>query len=272
MSDLCIDKAYVTVLTSENYLLGCIVLDRSLKKVNSQYPLIVVCPNTIGSNVLCELRKYGIEYITMDNLPENVILRDNNVGYWNNTLFKIKVFDMVCYKKIIFLDTDMIILKNVDHMFECEHMSAVPAGAVLFPEWSTGLNSGFMVIVPNHEVYLNLIDCIEPAYAYRRNLNLGFGDQDILKMFYKNWGENERLHLHEQYNTMLGYGGCLKRAGEIKSYDDIYVYHFTGKEKPWNKGIKNHLIILAKIFKRAKFNSYIDIKAYKEFKKILSRV
>ena len=272
MNNTSLNKAYVTVLTSASYLMGCVALDRSLKTVNSKYPLIVVCPDSIDKSVLASLETYGIQYSTMENLPANILSRDNNIGYWNNTLFKIKVFDLISFEKIVFLDTDMIILNNIDHLFDYKHMSAVAAGAVLFPEWSEGINSGLMVIVPNHDIYLELVDNIEPAYNYRESIGLGFGDQDIIKRVYPNWGKEKELHLPEKYNTMLGYGGCLKAAGEINSFDDIFVYHFTGKEKPWNKGLKNHLIILLKIFKRAKLRSGIDISAYKRFRKILKAV
>lgn len=264
-----IDMAYITILTSESYIMGCVVLDRSLKMLKSKYPLVVVCPEDIDADVFAQLSKYGVNYVTQSNLPQNIILRSNKVDYWNATLFKIKVFDMLQYKKIVFLDSDMIVLKNIDHLFELGHMSAVAAGSVLHSEWDGELNSGMMVLEPNHDDYLSLLDCIEPAYKFRTESELGFGDQDIIKMNYKSWPDNDRLHLPEKYNTMLGYGGCLKRAGEIESYDDIYVYHFTGKEKPWHKSFISQIIILIKIIKRAKFESYIDFKAYKQFKKLL---
>lgn len=58
---------------------------------------------------------------------------------------------------------------------------------------------------------------------------------------------------------MLGYAGYLK--------EEAYVYHFTGKEKPWrNKPIEDIAIIM-KILKRSK--SKKDFKALAYYKKLL---
>ncbi len=264
--------SYVTILTTESYISGCLILNQSLKDVGSKYPFLVVCPCDISDNIKRCLSENKIQYVLLENLPQDIIKRNNLNSYWNNTLFKIKIFSLANLEKIVFLDTDMIILQNIDHLFEYPHMSASDSGAILFPEWKGGINSGLMVVKPEKSVYEGLLSCIERAYEKRTKNNLGFGDQDIIKEFYPNWSKEEHLHLPETYNTMLGYGGILKKANIIKSWKEIKVYHYTGSEKPWNKGIKNHIIIFLKILKRAKFHSNIDLHIYKHYKKTMAKL
>ena len=258
---------YATILTTESYLQGCLVLHESLMATGTAFPFLVVCPSDIPDSVTEALAQKNIQFLKLENLPAEVISRDNSNSYWNNTLFKIKIFDLTQYAKVVFLDTDMIILQNLDHLFTFEHMSASDAGAVIHPEWKGGINSGLMVVQPDHSVYQALIACIEPAYRRRKEQNLGFGDQDILKAYYTDWAIQEHLHLPECYNTMLGYAGCLRRAGMIKSWKDIKVYHFTGKEKPWSKGLRSQLMVILKILKRAGIYSGIDLKIYRLYRK-----
>lgn len=266
-----IKYCYVTVLTTQSYLEGCRILYKSLQATMPKYPFVVVCPDNIPKNVTDCLTQLGISYHLAENLNADILSRENQNQYWNHTLFKIKVFDLTQYDKIVFLDTDMIVLSNLDHLFDLEHMSAVDAGAVIHPEWKGGINSGLMIIKPDHHVYEGLVSCIEPAYRQRKEDNLGFGDQDIIKTYYKDWRHCEHLHLSECYNTMLGYGGCLKKAGVIRSWQDIKVYHYTGKEKPWNSDFKSHMIILFKIIKRAGIRSNIDFRIYRKYRKLLQQ-
>ena len=193
--------------------------------------------------------------------------RENRVDYWKETLFKLKVFDLTQFDKIVFLDGDMIVFKNIDHLFELPHMSCAAAGQELHKDWIK-LNSGLMVIEPNHEEYLGLEKSIDKVYKERTDAGRGFGDQDVIQDYYdKLWFESDRLHLSSVYNTMLGYAGHLHKNGEISNINDIYVYHFTGRQKPWRNSLKEDAAIILKIMKRS--NSRIDYEALKRYKQVL---
>lgn len=199
-----------------------------------------------------------------------MLQRENKVDYWKETLFKLKVFDLTQFDKIVFLDSDMIALRNLDHLFEMPHMSCVAAGQELHPEW-VKLNSGLMVIEPNHEEYLGLEGLIESVYKERTAEGLGMGDQDVIQAYYDElWQRSEQLHLSGVYNTMLGYAGYLHKSGKIKGLNDIYVYHFAGKEKPWRNRLVENIAIILKIMKRS--NSKIDYKALGKYKEVLKQV
>jgi alpha-N-acetylglucosamine transferase len=68
---------------------------------------------------------------------------------------------MTQYDKLVFLDSDIMILKNLDHLFECEHMTSALDGEYfnLWPD-DPHFNSGILVIEPNEDEYNRLIDYI----------------------------------------------------------------------------------------------------------------
>lgn len=260
-------KAYMTVITNETYLKGVIVLAKSLIRVKSKFDLYVLVPygksEFFSKKMQKDLKIHVIETGTVD-IPKNV----DEKSYWKDTLFKLKVFSMTDFQKIVFLDSDMVVFKNIDHLFDKESISAVTAGVVLHKDWNQ-LNSGIMVITPNIEDYLGMIKLIQPTFEMRRSLHLGFGDQDVIKAYFSHWIEEKEKHLPESYNCMVGYAELLIKKGIINGLNDIYVYHFTGKEKPW-RGIKEVTIVALKMIKRNKrvFNS-ADLMCLSKYLEIL---
>ena len=240
----------------------------SLDLTNPQYPFYVLVPSDISEEITANLMECGIEVLFADNYSGDILSRDNKVEYWKDTVFKLKVFDLTMFDKIVFLDSDMIVLNNLDHLFERSHISCVAAGQELHSDW-IDLNAGLMVIEPKHEEYVELENLIDPVYQKKHNAGKGMGDQDVIETFYSHWRDTPELHLDGRYNTMLGYGGYLRRSGLIHSSRDIYVYHFTGKQKPWRNKLSEDLAILAKIMKRSR--SMIDFRVFLQYKCILNR-
>ncbi len=263
------DRAYITVLTNERYLDGAVVLSESLKAVQAKYPFYVLCPDDIKPELIERLGERNISVLTAPNLPDEVINRENREEYWKETLFKLKIFGLEQFEKIVFLDADMIVLQNLDALFELSHMTAVAAGQSSYPDWSR-LNSGLMVVVPNHCELAGLLQCIDSAYEEKMAAGLGFGDQDVINLYYGDWPDRKDLHLDERYNVMLGYAGCLKRAGGIGRWTDIAVYHFTGAQKPWSSKPADLLAILLKLLKRG--HSMLDVRMLLQYRKRLKKV
>lgn len=259
-------KAYVTVFTNRGYLDGVKVLKKSLEMVNSKYPLVVLVPQTISPDIIEELKTENITYSIVKSFDTDIIPVENPVPHWKDTFFKLEVFNMCTYEKVVFVDADMVVLRNIDQLFEYPHMSCVAAGIELHKDWGE-LNSGIMVIEPNEEDYRGLVELIPKVCSEFVSKGKGVGDQDVIKAYFPNWCETEALHIPNEYNVMVGYACHLKRNGYVKSFNDIYVYHFTGKEKPWRKNIVEDIKILLKMLIRGK--GFCDLKAFYRYKKLL---
>lgn len=227
------DRIYLTVLSTENYLEGVFVLYNSLKKINTKYPFGVFVSKDIKESTIKILEQQGILIIRdrEENIICNRILEKNNknidFSYWNNTLDKLKIFNLIEFKKIVYLDSDMIVLKNIDELFEKKHMSAVVAGKS-YPgneEWKD-INSGLMVIEPKEGLYEKMV-ALTPKVLEKKEV---IGDQDIIQEFYSFLREKEELSLNESYNIFINYVDYYVR---VLKYRDIKVIHYTGAKKPW---------------------------------------
>lgn len=222
--------AYVTVLTSLDYLGGIRTLLFSLNIVKSRYPLIVLVP--AGFDYKCQqtMKAWGANVEIVENIDLGDLAQKQTRSYWNNTFLKLRVFNLTQFEKIIYIDSDMIVLRNLDHLFEKEHISAVQGGKLIF-HWED-INSGLMVINPSQKEFSDLVNLVPIVCQKKAELNQGFGDQDVISYYYRNinrlWeGENR---LDESYNAMIR---CIHELCVILGYKNLKVIHFTGSKKPW---------------------------------------
>lgn len=233
-------RAYVTVLANDKYIPGVKALKKSVRKVNSKYDLVILVPKEFEQQLNSLLLKnrildkhchlYAQPFINITYQGD--VFKENH--YWQNTFFKLQVANLTQFEKIVLLDSDMMIMHNIDSLFETEHYSAAVAGQAVTPEYEN-LNSGLMVLEPSETFYKGLLGCIEPAIKRRLNAGLNIGDQDVFQEFYPDWKENTNLKLPEIYNV---FWQEVDKFCQITGHkkDDINVIHFIGEIKPWQYG------------------------------------
>lgn len=259
-------EVYLTVLTNEKYICGVKALKRSLRSVKSKHDLVILVPQSKEEILRLSLEKSRI----LDKNCKVCVKADVDVEYsedmkfkehyWSNTFFKLSAAICLEYKKVILLDSDMIILHNIDHLFHKPHYSATIAGQCANPQWDT-LNSGLMVIEPSIELYCRLMDNIKPAMYRCFHKGYNFGDQDVFVEAFKDWGKHTELKLSEIYNCFFEYVRILANKEQIR-LRDISVVHFIGRIKPWSNGCftKSNIRMCLSLVKERKFyelNIYI---------------
>lgn len=244
-------KAYITLLSSRNYLSGVFALSNSLRMVKSAYPLVCALSKSVDSEVEKDLENYGIKCIRFN---ENVVSQDVNpekttFSHWNFTFDKLQVWGLDSFDKLIFLDCDMLVLRNIDHLFEKNAFSAVCAGKS-YPgneNWNT-LNSGLIVICPDKDIKQALVNLTARVILKFQAMKQLVGDQDILHEYLPNWKNESHLHLDEGYNMFADYlTWYIRNKGYAVNGNGkpIYVIHFIGKLKPWMKpNVKQRLWFL----------------------------
>lgn len=222
--------AYVTVINSLDYLDGARTLLYSLKKVNSQYPVMIVTPKGFDASAQSKIERWGGTVLEAEAVGLGNLAEKNPRAYWNETFLKLRIFDLVSYDKLVYIDADMIVLENLDHLFERKHISAVQGGKLIFG-WED-INSGLMVIEPNRKEYEEMVSLIPLVCERKIEENTGFGDQDVISYYYKNinrkWEEENRLD--ERYNAMIR---CIHELCVHYGYENLKVIHFVGERKPW---------------------------------------
>lgn len=264
-------KAYITLLSSETYLEGVLVLNRALKAVEAMFPLYCVLSESINVSVQKELEMEGVPCIRLTRSSVDAVNQDGDFfSHWSYTFDKLQIWGLTQFEKIVFLDSDMLILRNIDELFNSKPFSAVPAGYSFFlrEDWFN-LNSGLMVVEPNVMVQQSLLDLAPIVIKDFRDKGETVGDQDVIKRYCVGWNKQTELHLDEGYNLFADYlTYYIKEWGYSWSGENgkpISVVHFIGKKKPWmKKSVRNWLWMI----KTTITNPYY-LKAYLKYKSYL---
>lgn len=176
-------KSYVCVLSTDNYLEGVLVLNENLKRINSKYPLLCIINENISEMTKDTLVYFGIEFKEIKNIEysdsSNSILYGNygyNKSYLKNTFDKLNIFSLVEYEKLVYLDSDLLILENIDNLFDYPHLSCPKD----LPFNITKYNSGVMVLEPNMNDFLELKKASIKADSEERKIS----DQDIINEYF----------------------------------------------------------------------------------------
>lgn len=229
------NNTYMTVLSTDDYLIGVLALNESLKKVKSKYKLTVLINENISPKLKEILKANNIEVIEVKSLelPEWIISQNiTKRANWNYTFDKLLIFELTKYDKIVFLDSDMFVRNNIDELFEKKNMSATVdrCDTVLVKEEYQELTSGILVIEPKKGIMSQFMEIIRDEKIKEKYDNIG--DQDILQLYDREWKNKKELHLETKYNMFFLDIEYYINKG-IYSLDEISVIHFITGNKPW---------------------------------------
>lgn len=115
-------EAYATVLhSSETYVCGAITLAQSLLGTGTKRDLILLLDNSISEAKREALMKAGwtLRFIKRIRNPK---AEKNTYNEYNYSKFRL--WQLTDYEKIIFIDADIIVLRNMDLLFHFPQMTA----------------------------------------------------------------------------------------------------------------------------------------------------
>lgn len=224
--------SYITFITNEKYLLGLETMCKSLLLSKTKYPLNVVVPENSSDEFISKVKRhsFGASIIKIARIESKNDIKNPNYKHWGDTFFKLNVARLTQFDKVVMLDLDLLIMKNIDDLFERPHLSACASALIKFPDWQY-LNSGLMVIEPDISFFNELITNIENARKASKSGDIG--DQDVFNYLYPNWFNRPELRIPEEYNEF--YRAVYRLAKTLKhGWRDIKVIHYWGIIKPWH--------------------------------------
>nr|BDS00039.1 glycogenin [Mycoleptodonoides aitchisonii] len=211
--------AFVTLVTSDQYLPGALAVAASLKdlhpspavdpEVNFQ-TVCLVTPETVNVSSIKLLRRtfdlvIGVEVIEQEDVTGLQLLGRPDL---HHVLTKLHIFRLAQYTKIIFLDADVLPIRPMSHLFTTEHeFSAVPDVG-----WPDIFNSGVLVFSPGDDKFTELMGLLKTKGSWDG------GDQGLLNEW--RGGNWNRLS--------FTYAPAYERYGS-----QISAIHFIGPNKPW---------------------------------------
>lgn len=233
-------RAYVTLLSDDNYLAGVVTLAYSLTQHGNTHELIVMINDQLSENTLLvlqhmQLKCYRAPKLQYTNQSNSNMTANGWPPQMINTADKLSVFTLTEYDKLVYVDADMLVLKNIDFLFDCPHGSAaMDLGLIHNPihtpqynqaqcDYFKNFNSGLFVFEPNlndYQTCLQLMQTIE-----------GF-DQEILRELWSHWQHTPALHLPQTCNVFAKKLTEYIRLGFF-GFTDVHILHYTYQPKPW---------------------------------------
>ncbi|CAN0897120.1 Putative UDP-glucuronate:xylan alpha-glucuronosyltransferase 4 [Linum grandiflorum] len=206
-------QAYVTVLhSSESYVCGAIALAQSIKLTNSTRDLVLLHDSSLTPLSLIGLREAGWTTRLIQPI-RSTFAKKGSYNEWNYS--KLRIWRLQDYDKVVFIDSDLLVLRNMDEIFTYPQLSACANDEHLF-------NSGIMVIEPSSCMFEDLMAQTTRIYSYNG------GDQGFLNEAFTWWHR-----LPRNVNWLKVVQGNVKRGDTRREpVEGIYGVHFLGI-KPW---------------------------------------
>ena len=111
---------WTTLITNTKYLSGLLTLDHSLKKHKSKYPLVALYTDTFPpeGHAALDLRKIPKKYVKylLPSVHKDYSADARFYDCWS----KLTPFSLTEYDRVVQLDSDMLVLQNMDELMELE--------------------------------------------------------------------------------------------------------------------------------------------------------
>lgn len=259
------EYAWVMLLMrGDAYLRGALVLCNSLLETNTKADIVVMVTRDVSIQAIEALRRMSdkikvkpINYIRGEFKARMSRKQQDKYGRWMNDIpTKFNAVNLTEYRKVVLLDTDIVVVRNSDELFD------LPAPAGLWEFFQTGinkttgellytsktmkdmaelkhgqhvptrivddaLNNSFvcwgtsMVLEPNTSDFNNLVRLTNEGF-HMKNCKSGFEEQIFAYYYRDRWTK-----------VGLEYGLVPWKFLKMKT-EDAKILHFFGDKKPWD--------------------------------------
>ena len=209
----------------------------TIRKLHPQHPIVLLTPPGTRGRHIDALKALNVDIRNVDVLyPKSCVPKyHSTISSKGGPKYRLRygftkvgVWKQTDFDELIYFDTDMLMLKPLDHLFgKAAELRAVKAGGgSCDPSDTHGFNAGFMVLKPSKARYDELVRAMDDHQAHSCR------EQYLHNHVFK----SDFGCLHRSYNCQdEGYkarGGKPHPCVE-EGLDTAHVVHWTGFPKPW---------------------------------------
>jgi hypothetical protein len=217
--------AYVTTLAGgDDYVPGVEALGQSLRASGTVEPRIVMATPDVTPEARARLVAQGWDVRDVESIrnphPDDHLL----FARFGNVFTKLRAWSLVDLDKVVLLDADTIVLRNIDALFERPSFAAAPD--FFLPD---RFNSGVMVLAPSADLFRAMSDQLASASSYDG------GDQGFLNRYFADWWAMpvaNRLPTGYNMHHFVFQFLCAHEYLRKGFLDEVHVVHYT-LQKPW---------------------------------------
>jgi hypothetical protein len=221
--------AYLIIISNEDFLDGALVLGVSLKMncpriaAGTADLAIIITQGRVSAASQERLRSEA----GFNKIFEVPSLATRAPGaFWKDTFDKIYMFNLTMYKKIVFMDADMINIRSMDVLFDKNYGDATYVGAIGFRGGAEGpyFQTGMMVIQPTRLMFDKIYARFESGVPPQgNNYNHGMNGRDGV-LLRDVFGDRFKM-IDNKYSRNLN------PRWPVPDY--VVSLHLRGKIKPW---------------------------------------
>ncbi|PKA41624.1 glycosyl transferase [Rhizobium sullae] len=230
--------AYTTLVTNADYVMGATALARSLRLTKTAADIVVQHTGGVEGSTLAPLADLGCRLIEVAHLPLSDAFNERHArGQLHSVapftkgrkpdfhspldnFCKLRLWQLIEYERVVFIDADAIVLKNIDKLFGYPEFSAAPNVYETLADFRR-MNSGVFIARPSEETFGRMLTMLDQPDAFWPRT-----DQTFLQAFFPDW------HGLPVYFNMLQYVWFTMPA--LWDWKSISVLHYQ-YEKPWEK-------------------------------------
>lgn len=198
--------AFVTMAYDESgtwdYMWAVLPLARALQQ-HSSYPLIVLTNSTTlpdGKTSLAKaMLKLNVQVLPLYRISLKVGMNDETYPQWAAALWKLQIWTLTQFKKVMWLDSDSLVSRSLDWIFDLDGMWAQR------DDWLCLLNqpdvcSGILLAYPNSDDFVGLLKHAKTKTVWEH------GDQQLISSYFTNVKQEPVQLLSDSDAT---FGQCL---------------------------------------------------------------
>lgn len=213
-------NAYISYACSDKFISGIIALYNSLRHFGCDKDFLVMVTDDVteeSRQKLCEknLRIVDAEKIYYTGKRKDKILeRYGKIDESWRMFTKLNIWKQTEYSKLIYLDADTLVLKNIDELFDINQLGAVLGGSDMLKYH--GIEGGVLVLEPNQNTYRDMIDklCSD-------KYDIKMADQSFLNDYFIK--HHKINYISETFN---------RRWKKNRDTSSCHIFHFNAN-KPW---------------------------------------
>ena len=227
--------AFVTLVTNADYALGATALVRSLVLTGTAADIVVMHTGGVSVETLAPLAALGARLVEAELLPTSEAFNERHgrarihadhpftkgckPAFHTplDNFAKLRLWQLN-YDKVVFIDADAVVLRNIDKLFDYPEFSAAPNVYETLSDFRR-LNSGVFVAAPSQATFDDMLKRLDaPEALWPRT------DQTFLQTYFTDW------HGLPVFMNMLQY--VWFNLPELWDWRSISVVHYQ-YEKPW---------------------------------------
>eukprot|EP00960_Hanusia_phi_P065120 765996-Hanusia_phi.AAC.1 len=216
--------AYVLAPHDDQYFIASLVVAKSLLDVKTRAKIVfAVVEHTQYLESLLQIARELNIRIWIVQPPPRISYHD-----YASSLLKVTVpWNLTTYQKVIWLDMDCVVLRNIDHLFACPSLSAVDHMKQIFRQGPRWLCTALMVIKPS-------IVELDRILQFRRNAET-ISDMDVINHAMGGWLWRKEAHFNEIPHAYMIYdrNDLPNKGWGVLNFSQVYTAHWSNVPKPF---------------------------------------